>query len=82
LHGLVKILGEKHDFAARAQAIIDEFGTIGTSSRALGDLIYENGANRVKNLELITWDLVTEPSTYKAFLTKDNNKAVNEQLNH
>jgi len=81
VYGLFKILSEKHPFAARAQAIIDEFGHIGTSTRALGDLIYENGANKVANLEMITSDFVTEPSTHLSFVYPHHGE-IKENINH
>jgi hypothetical protein len=55
-----------------AQAIVESGGMLGISSRALGSLRKESDALIVEDdLQLICFDLVTDPSTDGAFMMQD-----------
>jgi len=59
------------------RAILEKGKTLGISSRALGSVreISENTVTVESDLELIAWDIVSNPSTIKAFIKLQENLA-------
>lgn len=79
-----------------ANLILDNI-LIGVSSRGVGDVQEKYGDYIVSEYELISWDVVAEPSTPNAFIdfemsnleqfiesdsTKDEKKSINEKMEH
>mgnify|MGYP001614487368 CR=1 FL=1 len=66
------------------KAIIKAGGKPGISSRALGSVQKQEGVDVVqKDLQIICWDFVSEPSTHGAFMQLSESREVNpEELKH
>lgn len=64
-----------------ARALIESGVTIGISSRAVGSVRKQGDVDEVQDdLQLICWDLVSEPSTPGAFMMKEARDLTPEQL--
>ena len=63
------------------QALMEAGIPIGISSRAFGDVTEANGQERVTNLQLITYDIVADPSFSNAILTESTKRDINNKLN-
>jgi hypothetical protein len=56
-------------FGKDIKAIVNSGGVLGVSSRSLGET---DSQNRVKDLYIICWDIVSDPSVAKALMTTIN----------
>ena len=73
VYGKIKLLNTPAGQIAKT--LIKEGVNIGISSRALGSVSEYNGKNIVEDdLQLICWDLVSDPSTTGAFMFLSENK--------
>jgi len=62
------------------QSLVEAGVPIGISSRALGDAIEENGHETVTDMQLITYDLVADPSFQTAVLNEVTKSHLGESL--
>ena len=62
------------------QSLVEAGIPIGISSRATGDAIEENGHERITELNLITYDLVADPSFKTAVLSESSKSKLGESL--
>lgn len=62
------------------QSLVEAGVPIGISSRALGDAIEENGHEKVTDMQLITYDLVADPSFQTAVLNEVSKSQLGESL--
>ena len=62
------------------QSLVEAGIPIGISSRATGDAIEENGHERITELNLITYDLVADPSFKTAVLSESSRSKLGESL--
>lgn len=62
------------------QALLEAGVPIGISSRAVGDVEESNGSEIVKNMSLITYDLVADPSFKTAVLDEVSSNKLGESL--
>lgn len=62
------------------QALLEAGVPIGISSRAVGDVEESNGSEIVKNMSLITYDLVADPSFKTAVLDEVSSTKLGESL--
>lgn len=62
------------------QALLEAGVPIGISSRAVGDVEESNGSEVVKNMSLITYDLVADPSFKTAVLDEVSSNKLGESL--
>ena len=62
------------------QALLEAGVPIGISSRAVGDVEESNGSEVIKNMSLITYDLVADPSFKTAVLDEVSSNKLGESL--
>ena len=62
------------------QSLVEAGIPIGISSRATGDAIEENGHEKITELNLITYDLVADPSFKTAVLSESAKSSLGESL--
>jgi len=77
VYGKIKVLDTPAGNILRA--LVDSGVQVGISSRGLGSVRDQNGQTHVEDdFQLICFDMVSEPSTPRAFMMREHKEPLNE----